>query len=324
MRPSLEGHLADMRLRGLSESTVYARGCAVRRLAAWLECQVFPCASPGQRVNGVTVEGLSGFAYATTADVVPAPGDLGPSVRDASAADLLAWRTSLTVSPKSVGPYVDHVRGWYGWLVRTGYRPDNPALNLPVPRGHRGLPRPISEAALFAALDRAPRRVRPWLVLASGAGFRAKEIALLRRENVVDAASQPYLLVAEDATKGRRERVVPMSTWVLAELRAAGLPGRGLVFRRHDGGTGSNKPWLVSKLSNDCLHRSGTAATLHALRHRFLTLAYQESLDLRLVQELAGHSSPAVTAVYTLVSPSRAAAVVEAIPAPGRLRAVGE
>src|SRR5260221_8680536 len=99
-------HLADMRLRGLAEdTTIYARRCAIARLAAALD--------------------------------VP--------VEDATAAGLLAWRAALTVSPKSVGPYVDHVRGYYAWLVKSGYRAEKPAPNLPVPRGHRSLPRPIKD-----------------------------------------------------------------------------------------------------------------------------------------------------------------------------------
>src|SRR5258706_3369347 len=287
-------HLADMRLRGLAEdTTIYARRCAIVRLGEWLaaHCESEPW--PG------------------------APGPVAPE--DATAADLLAWRTALTVSPKSVGPYVDHLRGYYAWLVKSGYRPDNPAAGLPVPRGHRSLPRPIKEDDLWRALDAAPRRVRPWLALAAGAGLRAREIAYLRRENVDDTASQPFILIDG---KGGKERVVPASTFVLAELKAHGLPARGLVFRRHDGLPGANKPWLISKLANDCLHRSGTNATLHQLRHRCLSLLYQETLDLRLVQELAGHSSPATTAVYTLVSPARAAEAVEALPAPRRLRAI--
>jgi len=124
-------HLADMRLRGLAEdTTIYARRCAIARLGDWL-------AAGGE----------------------PWPGAPGPvPVEDATAADLLAWRTALTVSPKSVGPYVDHLRGYYAWLVKSGYRADNPAANLPVPRGHRGLPRPIREDDLWRALGAASRR----------------------------------------------------------------------------------------------------------------------------------------------------------------------
>jgi len=322
-------HLADMRLRGLAEdTTIYARRCAIARLAEWLKCyheEVMPIAASNCPRTRLQVRDVPS---GTLVDV-PRPGTAmnltgaGPghfrSIEDATAADLLAWRTALTVSPKSVGPYVDHVRGYYAWLVKTGYRADNPAAGLPVPRGHRGLPRPIREDDLWRALDAASRRVRPWLALAAGAGLRAREIAYLRRENVDDTAAQPFILVDG---KGGKERVVPVSTFVLAELKAYGLPARGLVFRRHDGLPGPNKPWLISKLANDCLHRSGTNATLHQLRHRCLSLLYQQTLDLRLVQELAGHSSPATTAIYTLVSPARAAEAVEALPAPRRLRAI--
>src|SRR5260221_3029942 len=109
-------HLADMRLRGLAEdTTIYARRCAIARLAAALD--------------------------------VP--------VEDATAAGLLAWRASLTVSPKSVGPYVDHLRGYYAWLVKTRYRPDKPAANLPVPPRPPGPPRPNRGHDLLRALDAA-------------------------------------------------------------------------------------------------------------------------------------------------------------------------
>ncbi len=59
------------------------------------------------------------------------------------------------------------------------------------------------------------------------------------------------------------------------------------------------------------------AATLHQLRHRFATAAYQAAGgDLRLVQELLGHRSPVTTAGYAAYDQAAAAAAVEAIPAP--------
>jgi len=243
---------------------------------------------------------------------------------DAAPADLAAWRESLTVAPSTVVAYVSHAQGFYAWAQNTGLIAANPAAGLPVPRLGRRIPRPISEPDLLAALGRAPRRVRPWLVLAGWAGLRAKEIAYLRRENVLDTAWMPVLVVAADATKGRDERVVPMSGFVVAELAAYGLPAAGWVFRRHDGQRGPNKPWLVSHLANRCLHEAGSPATLHSLRHRFLTQAYQVSHDLRLVQELAGHASITSTTGYVAWDQGAAVLAVEAIPAPGRLRVVGE
>ena len=127
------------------------------------------------------------------------------------------------------------------------------------------------------AVATAPPRVRPWLVLAAWAGFRACEVAKLRRENVLDTAAPPVLLVASDATKGTRERIVPMSVFVLAELRVAGLPHNGWVFRRHDGRHGPNAPWTVSHLANSHLADCGADATLHQLRHRFGSSLYKET-----------------------------------------------
>ncbi len=158
--------------------------------------------------------------------------------------------------------------GFYDFAVTQGIRPDNPAAGLPVPSPPRGIPRPVSEEDLAAALACASERVRPWLVLAGWAGFRAKEIALLRRESVLDTAIPPMLLVARNATKGRRGRRVPASPFVLAELRTAGLPRSGWMFPRRDGKPGPCTPWLVSQLAGRCFHEAGSAATLHMAPRR--------------------------------------------------------
>jgi integrase/recombinase XerC len=153
-------------------------------------------------------------------------------------------------------------------------------------------------------------------VLAGWAGLRAIEIARLRRENVLDTWAPAVLLIADGATKGHGERLVPLSVFVLGELRPI-LPARGWVFLRFDGRPGPNTPATISHLANQHLHDCGIAATLHQLRHRFATQAYQAAGgDLRLVQELLGHTTPATTAGYAAYDQAAAAVAVEAIPAP--------
>jgi integrase len=291
----LAAHAAHLRLLGRSKRTIYDRRRAVIRLAAWLATH-----------NALTSQ------------------DKGASeqVLHAAPADLAAWRAGLTVGDRAVVGYCGHVREFYAWAVTLGLRPDNPAQGLPLPSLPRSVPRPVSEEDLGQALAAADARVRPWLVLAGWAGFRACEIARLRRDRVLDTARPPMLLIARDATKGRHERMIPASAFVLAELRLAGLPASGWVFARHDGKPGPNAPWLVSQLANQCLRDAGSAATLHQLRHRFLTMVYRDTHDLRLVQDLAGHSSPSTTAGYAAFDRSEAAAAVESLPAPQRLRKV--
>lgn len=270
-------HLEWMRLRGLAADSIYQRGRGLARLIAAL----------------------------------PVP------LLEADAAMLAAWRAALTVTPAVICTYVGNVRQFYGWAADEGLISVNPAARLITPRLGRRLPRPIGEAELRAALGCAAPRVRPWLVLAAWAGLRAKEIAYLRRENVLDTAEEPVILIAEDATKGRSERIVPMSPFVLGELRAYGLPGAGWVFRRCDGQYGPNRPWMISHLANEHLHDCGIPLTLHTLRHRFGTQTYESSgRDLRTVQELMGHARPSTTAIYVAFSNPNARRAVNALPVP--------
>ncbi len=281
-------HLDYMRLRGMAESTIYKRRRSLIRLAAWLS--------------------------------VP--------LMEATPELLGQWRAGLQLGTEATLTEITSARQFYQWAAEySGLRSDNPARRLLRPRRSRRLPRPISEADLLHALAEAPPDLRPWLVLAAWAGLRAKEIALLRRENVLDQGRPAALLVAADATKGSAERIVPLSVFVLAELASCGLPASGWMFPRQDGKPGPNTPARLSQRANKHLHEHGVAATLHQLRHRFGTQAYRASKDLRAVQELMGHADPATTAGYAAYDVASAAEAVNALPVPAgceisQLRAV--
>ncbi len=236
-----------------------------------------------------------------------------------TAEQLAEYRAQLTVLPTSVTTYMRSVRGFYRWLERSQRIPDDPTWAIPIPRRRRGVPRPIAEDDFEFALDQAPHRVRPWLVLAGGAGARACEIAVLERSDVMNAAINPVLRLTG---KGGKVRIVPMEDWVWAELQSYGLPKRGLLFRRYDGQRGPNRPAIISNVANAFLDSIGVDATLHMCRHRFATLALEAcGGDLRVVQELLGHADPATTAVYTAYSDAKAIRAVAGA-APRRIRPV--
>lgn len=231
----------------------------------------------------------------------------------AGPADIEDWRESLAVSPNSVVVYCVAVRAFYGWIRRKGYRDDDPTLDLALPRLRRGLPRPIGEHDLEIAIQTAPKRVRPWLVLAAYAGLRAMEIAALTRDAILDTADPPLILVEG---KGEKPRAVPLSPYVWTELLAYGLPRRGHVFNRHDGQYGPNSAAIVSKRANEHLHLIGLPDTFHALRHRFATQTLKAAGgNLRIVQDLLGHASVTTTQVYTAyASPDAVKAVLDIQP----------
>lgn len=274
-------HLEWLRLEGKSELTIRDRRQLLRRLAAAL----------------------------------PVP------LLEATHDHILGWRAGLTVAPATVVNYVSNAAQFYKWARDIARLTDiSPARAIPVPRVGRRLPRPISETALMDVLAAAPRRIRPWIVLAGWCGLRAQEIAWLRGENVHLDASPPHILVSRETAKGLRERIVQLSDFAAAELAAARLPRRGWCFTRRDGQPGPNKPARVSELICDLLHACGYADTGHALRHRLLTQVQQAGKDLRITQQVAGHADPATTTVYTLVSDTAALAALRAVPVPGPRR----
>lgn len=240
---------------------------------------------------------------------------------DATPGHLLAWRAGLTTSAADVVNQASHVRQFYVWAATIAQlRPDNPVDHLPVPRLGRRLPRPISEAALMDVLAAAPRRIRPWIVLAGWCGLRCQEIAWLRAEDVHLDAPAPYILVTRETAKGIHERVVHLCDFAVAELAACNLPRRGWCWTRRDGQPGPNKPARVSELICKLLHDCGYPDTAHSLRHHCLTRVQQISGDVRITQEVAGHTDLSSTMVYTHVSGERTYAVMQQLPVPGGLR----
>jgi len=233
-------------------------------------------------LNWCEQKGLSpGTVYARRRALAQLAASLPVPPAEATAAHLAAWRSQLDLTPDAVVNSVGMIRGFYLWLREEGIRGDNPARRLPVPRRRRRLPRPISEDDLALALDGAPRQVRLWLVLAAWAGLRCCEIAGLRRENVLDKAVPPVILVAEDATKGITERIVPLSPFALSELvDVYGLPESGWVSPRADGKPGPNMPHRVSQICWEWLRDHSNGAVPHQLRHRMLTMAWRASKDL--------------------------------------------
>lgn len=91
------------------------------------------------------------------------------------------------------------------------------------------------------------------------------------------------------------------------------MPAAGPLFGRGDRQPGHIPAHRVSQAASAYLHESGSASTLHALRHRFGTKIYGVSKDLRVTQELLGHSSPVTTALYAQWSPQAAVDAVLAI-----------
>jgi integrase/recombinase XerC len=217
-------------------------------------------------------------------------------------------------APETRRAYVCHIRAFYRWAVRGGLLTEDPSELLTLPMVPKHLPRPIAEDDLAAALAAARPKMRAILILSAYAGLRCCEIAGL---DWTDLRREPdgtaFLHVRKG--KGAKERTVEIGATVLQALQGYGVKRRGPMFLGLDGAQMSGRS--VSRVGNAHLARNGIEATMHQLRHRYGTVAYRLSRDLRMVQQQMGHASPDTTAGYTRVSAEAAARMVAAMDAYG-------
>ncbi len=231
--------------------------------------------------------------------------ELGIPLERANEQQILDYWDALNVTAASRVAYGAHVSGFYRWALRERYRADDPTIRMDRPRIRRGLPHPMDSTELRRAIDYAPSPVRSFLLLAAYMGFRACEIAPLSRDDV-----HPKVIVIKEG-KGGKQRIVPLHPTVKAELDEA--PDVGWLFPSRRDPSLPMRPNTVSARANRYLHELGISDTIHSCRHWFGTNIYRTSLDLRLTQELMGHSDPKTTAGYAAWEPIRAASVVDGL-----------
>jgi integrase/recombinase XerC len=187
----------------------------------------------------------------------------------------------------------------------------DPGSLVPTPKRDVRMPAHLSEhemqALLAAPLADNPlgRRDRAILELFYASGLRLSELAGLDLDDVNLSAKMVRVL-----GKGGKERLVPFGGPAAAALRSylkdrdmlVGDRDRDQFFVNYRGGrlTTRSIDRLVRRYVAACSTRLGISP--HALRHSFATHLLQRGADLRVIQELLGHSRISTTQRYTHVN----------------------
>lgn len=233
---------------------------------------------------------------------------LGRPVITATTTELRDWLDQCDIEARARYAYVSHFACFWRWALREELTTGDPTTRLTRPKLRLGLPRPIATNDLKALAEQAPTSaIRAMILLAGHAGLRCIEISGLDGPEVMEHQHPPCVFVLHG--KGDKPRVVPIGVELVGALKTHGIPAIGPMFRGSDGKR--LPPWKVSHIIRDHMHTCGIIASAHQLRHAFATEVYRRSGgDLRMTQELLGHSSPSTTAIYTAWAQDRAAAVV--------------
>jgi integrase/recombinase XerC len=212
------------------------------------------------------------------------------------------------------------LRGFYRWLVRFGYRKDNPTELVSSLKIPKTLPvfLWVEEMAAFAALpDHArilwPLRDKALLLIMYSGGLRISEVVTLTVGRVAEDLSGARII-----GKGDKERYVFFSGEAVQALKAylpvrqerlrqENLGDRLFLNQKGKGVSVSGVRWIIHQYAQ----RSGLQKRLHphALRHSFAAHLVNAGCDVRVVQALLGHESIATTQRYTHVNMERLKAV---------------
>lgn len=204
--------------------------------------------------------------------------------------DLVEWFAAAEIEIETRRSYRSACRQLYGWAVETGRVATNPALALPRVRPAAANPHPASDRAYTEALAEADHRERLMLRLAAEIGLRRGEVARVHTRDLLQDDDGWSLLVHG---KGNRDRVVPLPAGLAADLRST---ERGWAF---PGPAGHLTAGYIGKRIAELLP---AGVSMHALRHRFATRAYDLEHDVFTVQQLLGHASPNTTRRYVKVT----------------------
>ena len=248
----------------------------------------------------------------------------------------LAWLIELGYVRRSVARKVSALRTLLRWLVRLKLIDADPLPRRGVMKLDSRLPRFLSQneaAKLVQAADSgsgagmtAPgktgitalgkTRDRALLELIYGAGLRVSEARDLDVVHLNLGARELRVV-----GKGSKERVVLIGvpardalSLYLRDVRPSLVAddSDGALFLNRFGGRLSQRSIQQKVRSYAAQAGLGGWVHPHTLRHSYATHMLEGGADLRVVQELLGHASPATTQIYTHVTGAEARRVYEA------------
>lgn len=232
--------------------------------------------------------------------------DLPLGLEQATVEELAEWLACDRWDVQTRATYYGHLAGFFRWACdpRNPVLDYDPTVSLSRPHVPRRAPRPVTDEELRFVLTEARRFWRIAAVLAAYAGLRCFEIAKIRREDI----TEDTLTIAG---KGGKDAVLPTHPEIWNAVR--NLPGDRLTLtfwdRKVDAGHISRRFGEHMRYTHK---RPGI--TLHRLRHWYGTNLLNHGADLRTVQELMRHSSPATTAIYTQITDRQRQIAIAALP----------
>jgi integrase/recombinase XerD len=213
------------------------------------------------------------------------------------------------LAPTSITRKIASLRGFFKWAFSMNILKKNPASTLEQPKTPHKLPKVISIKEIEELLHSDLNSVQSVIIeLLYSCGLRVSELVNLKI-NDIDLKSK-YIRCTG---KGAKERIIPLGERAKEVLKNY-YPERDIVVKKYNLTT---KRLLITDIGRvlnrqdiyNLIHQKGKLIhkniSPHTLRHTFATHLLENGADLRVVQELLGHSDVSTTQLYTHISKKR-------------------
>lgn len=225
------------------------------------------------------------------------------------------------LSASSTARILAGIRGWHRFLLLEQIVIQDPAANVKPPKLPKRLPKALSLEQVVslleasgpeptlgdaAAIDLIRLRDRALVELLYATGARISEVIRLDLDDIVEPTILRLL------GKGSKERLVPVGRFAQKALEAylvrtrpnlvsLGKGSSALFLNQRGSRLSRQSAWQIVSDAADAANLTAEVSP-HTLRHSFATHLLEGGADVRVVQELLGHSSVATTQIYTLVT----------------------
>lgn len=226
----------------------------------------------------------------------------------------LAHLHNEQLSAKTINHKMSSLRGFYRYLQNEDYLSDNPFLLIDSLKEAKKNPDFLYIDEMMELLDsidvQTPlgRRNKAMLELMYASGLRCSEVVELTLSQI-DFQRQVLLIHG----KGRKDRYVPFHEYAAdclkdyieedrVALMAIKHQEHEFVFVNKNGGRMTNRGVedIVNRVAK--LYDATKRIHPHTFRHSFATHLLEQGVDIRVVQELLGHTNLSTTQIYTHVT----------------------
>lgn len=172
--------------------------------------------------------------------------------------------------------------------------------DIPRPKKPLRLPHILAEEEVVALVKKTVNlKHRALLMTAYGAGLRVSELVALKTTHI-DAKR---MMIFVEQSKGKKDRVVPLSKLLLETLRQYVREYRPTQYLFEGEGGKAYSTRSAQEVLKEAKRRAGIykRGSIHSLRHSYATHLLEGGTDIRYIQAFLGHNSLKTTLRYTHV-----------------------